>query len=46
MSLSHIIVIVFMLITVAFIVWLEIDSRKNAKQKENVVEGSEAEKRH
>jgi hypothetical protein len=33
MSLSHIIVVVFILITVAFVVWLEIDSRKNAKRK-------------
>lgn len=33
MSLSHIIVVVFMLITAAFVIWLEVNSRKNANQK-------------
>jgi ABC-type Fe3+ transport system permease subunit len=40
MSLSHIIVIVFMLIT-ALIVWLEMNSRKNAEQKEEVPKKSD-----
>jgi hypothetical protein len=39
MSLGHIIVIVFMLITVGFIVWLEMNSRKNARQKQSAQQG-------
>jgi hypothetical protein len=33
-----------MLITVAFIVWLEIDSRKNARQKAEAAETTESQK--
>jgi hypothetical protein len=40
MSLGHIIVIVFMLITAGFIVWLEMNSRKNARDKAKVEQGS------
>jgi hypothetical protein len=39
MSLGHIIVIVFMLITAGFIVWLEMNSRKNAREKERAEQG-------
>lgn len=34
MTASHIVVIVFILITAAFVVWLEVNSRKNAKQQQ------------
>jgi hypothetical protein len=39
MSLGHIIVIVFMLITAGFIVWLEMNSRKNAREKQRAAQG-------
>ena len=34
MTTGHIFVIVFMLITAGFIVWLEMNSRKNTRKKE------------
>jgi hypothetical protein len=39
MSLGHMIVIVFMLITAGFIVWLEMNSRKNARLKQRAQQG-------
>ena len=34
MTVGHIFVIIFMLITAGFIVWLEMNSRKNTPKKE------------
>jgi uncharacterized membrane protein len=36
MPVTHIIVIIFILITVAFFVWLEVHSRRNAKKNETI----------
>jgi hypothetical protein len=34
MTATHVVVIVFILITAAFVIWLEINSRQNAKKRE------------
>lgn len=39
MTIGHIFVIIFMLITAGFIVWLEMNSRKNTQKKEKQREG-------
>jgi hypothetical protein len=39
MTVGHIFVIIFMLITAGFIVWLEMNSRKNARQKQSAQQG-------